>query len=251
MPEQTGPRVVLLIGSRGVVTAAPMGWSAVRIGAIVMRQSVAGDVRSTDARAGRGAPDRGDPAAAERCARSCATVCLRLHPGSFPGATGTRTPRRRRPRSSWRSRSSRRPAGGHVEGLVGDSNPFVAVQQTVIRGSYDEIIISTLPARVSQWMRSDLPHRVEALGLPVTVVTAKGPERASAPALAADLSRAARWTAASSGDHGQLAPRRARERNQRRREVRMHLTGTRWRGAVTASRAGSSVVRLPARGGMR
>jgi hypothetical protein len=116
MPERTGPRVVLLIGSRGVVTAAPMGWSAVRIGAIVMRQSVAGDVRSTDARAGRGAPDRGDPAAAERCARSCATVCLRLHPGSFPGATGTRTPRRRRPRSSWRSRSSRRPRAGTSRG---------------------------------------------------------------------------------------------------------------------------------------
>jgi hypothetical protein len=69
-------------------------------------------------------------------------------------------------------------AGGHVEGIVGDSDPFVAVQQTVERGGFDEVIISTLPARVSQWLHRDLPHRVEALGLPVRVVTAKQSERA-------------------------------------------------------------------------
>jgi hypothetical protein len=30
---------------------------------------------------------------------------------------------------------------------------------------------------VSQWLRPDLPHHVEALGLPATVVTAKHSER--------------------------------------------------------------------------
>jgi hypothetical protein len=69
-------------------------------------------------------------------------------------------------------------AGGHVEGVVGDTDPLVAVQQTIERGGFDEIIISTLPARVSRWLRRDLPHRVEALGLPVTVVTAQQSDRA-------------------------------------------------------------------------
>jgi hypothetical protein len=69
-------------------------------------------------------------------------------------------------------------AGGHVEGIVGDSDPFAAVQQALEGGGFDEIIISTLPARVSHWLRRDLPHRVEALGLPVKLVTAKQSERA-------------------------------------------------------------------------
>jgi hypothetical protein len=63
-------------------------------------------------------------------------------------------------------------AGGHVEGIIGDTDPFVAVSDTVERLGFDEIIVSTLPARVSHWLRRDLPTRVEQLGLPVTIVTA-------------------------------------------------------------------------------
>jgi hypothetical protein len=67
--------------------------------------------------------------------------------------------------------------GAHVEGVVGDSDPFVAVEDAVTRLGIDEILISTLPARVSQWLRRDLPHRVQTFGLPVTVVTARQSER--------------------------------------------------------------------------
>jgi len=72
-------------------------------------------------------------------------------------------------------------AGGHVEGRIGDSDPFEAVKHALAGGDYDEVIVSTLPERVSHWLRRDLPHRIQALGVPVTVVTAAGrDERAQA-----------------------------------------------------------------------
>jgi hypothetical protein len=63
-------------------------------------------------------------------------------------------------------------AGGHVEGLVGETDPFAAVQGALQRTRFDEIIVSTLPTHVSHWLRLDLPARVRRLGVPVTVVTA-------------------------------------------------------------------------------
>jgi len=64
-------------------------------------------------------------------------------------------------------------AGGHVEGLIGDPEPLNAIQDAVNLHGFDEIIISTLPTRVSRWLKLDLPSKVEGLGLPVTTVTAK------------------------------------------------------------------------------
>ncbi|MGZ4214504.1 MAG: hypothetical protein ACXVS6_05025 [Solirubrobacteraceae bacterium] len=69
-------------------------------------------------------------------------------------------------------------AAGHVDGIIGDSDPFVAIRETVTNVGFDEIVISTLPVRVSRWLRRDLPHRVKEFGLPVTVVTAQQSERA-------------------------------------------------------------------------
>ena len=71
-------------------------------------------------------------------------------------------------------------AGAHVDAMVGAASPLEAIQDAVNLHGYDEIIISTLPRRVSRWLHLDLPHKLTGLGLPVTVVTAKGAERVGA-----------------------------------------------------------------------
>ena len=73
-------------------------------------------------------------------------------------------------------------AGGEVQGLVGCAEPLAAIQDAVNLRGFDEIIISTLPKRISRWARRDLPHKAAGLGLPVTTVTAKGVERLGAQA---------------------------------------------------------------------
>ncbi|MEA2282441.1 MAG: hypothetical protein QOK21_3048 [Solirubrobacteraceae bacterium] len=71
-------------------------------------------------------------------------------------------------------------AGGPVEGRVGDAEALAAIQDAVNLGGYDEIIVSTLPARVSRWLHLDLPRKVAGLGLPVTTVTARGRQEVAA-----------------------------------------------------------------------
>src|SRR3954462_15348459 len=71
-------------------------------------------------------------------------------------------------------------AGGKVEGMVGDPSPMNAIQDAINIHGFDEVIISTLPARVSKWLKLDLPSKITGLGLPVTTVTAR--ERASVEA---------------------------------------------------------------------
>ena len=53
-------------------------------------------------------------------------------------------------------------AGGPVEGLVGDAEPLSAIQDALNLHGFDEIILSTLPTRVSHG--PDYPGRSSACG---------------------------------------------------------------------------------------
>jgi hypothetical protein len=66
-----------------------------------------------------------------------------------------------------------REAGVRVEGVLGDSDPMLAVQDAWDPSRFDEVIVATLPTGVSRWMAADLPHRVERLtGARVTHIVA-------------------------------------------------------------------------------
>ena len=66
-----------------------------------------------------------------------------------------------------------REAGLKVEGVIGDADPVQAVAEVCKPGSFDEVIVSTLPGQTSRWLRSDVPYRIGALtDLPVTHVVA-------------------------------------------------------------------------------
>ena len=64
-------------------------------------------------------------------------------------------------------------AGGPVEGKIGDPNPNDAIHDAMNIDGYDEIIISTLPRRVSRWLKNDLPSKLSTLSVPITTVVAK------------------------------------------------------------------------------
>jgi GABA permease len=50
-----------------------------------------------------------------------------------------------------------------AQGIVGDADPMVAVQEAWNPGFYDEVLVSTLTEGASRWLQVDLPHRVARL----------------------------------------------------------------------------------------
>jgi hypothetical protein len=72
-------------------------------------------------------------------------------------------------------------AGVTVDGVVGDSDPVVAVRDAWDPRRFDEVIVATLPTGMSRWMAADLPRRVERLtGARVTRVVADPGRRLAA-----------------------------------------------------------------------
>lgn len=64
---------------------------------------------------------------------------------------------------------------GHLE--PGDVVSSVAA--LIDAGGVDEVVVSTLPSRLSRWLKQDLPHRLcKAAKVPVSVVTAGGEQPA-------------------------------------------------------------------------
>jgi hypothetical protein len=65
----------------------------------------------------------------------------------------------------------------HVEGLEGGPDAFAAIKEALAGEHYNDVLISTLSKRTSEWLRRDLPSRVRALGVRVSVITPPDPSR--------------------------------------------------------------------------
>jgi hypothetical protein len=71
-----------------------------------------------------------------------------------------------------------RDTGLEVQCRLGDADPITALREVWDPDRYDEVIVSTLPSRMSRWLQIDLPRRAGKItGVPVTHV-----EAAAAPA---------------------------------------------------------------------
>jgi hypothetical protein len=76
-------------------------------------------------------------------------------------------------------------AGIDAEGMLGDTDPLIAVHEAWNPARFDEIIVSTLPSGVSRWLGFDLPHRVARItDAPVSHVIGSEVEHATSVPIA-------------------------------------------------------------------
>lgn len=72
-----------------------------------------------------------------------------------------------------------RDAGLEADGEVGAADPIVAVTDAWDPKRYDEIVVSTLPMRISKWLHGGLPERIgKNTGAPVVHVVSQPPKPA-------------------------------------------------------------------------
>ena len=64
----------------------------------------------------------------------------------------------------------RRAAHGRVGSVAAGPHPVASIENAVRYGDFDEIIVSTEPQWLSRWLRRDIVHSVQRLGLPVTAI---------------------------------------------------------------------------------
>ena len=89
-----------------------------------------------------------------------------------------------------------RDAGANATGEVVRGDPVVAMERVAKSHTIDEIIISTLPTRISQWLRMDLVYRVSRhFAVPITTVMATTADEALPPVVRHEASAEAATTA--------------------------------------------------------
>ena len=64
--------------------------------------------------------------------------------------------------------------GVPAEGRLGSAHPLEGVEEVLADSQFDEVIVATLPKRISRWLGSDMPHQIERrFGLPVTTIVSR------------------------------------------------------------------------------
>ena len=65
--------------------------------------------------------------------------------------------------------------GVEAEGHLGSPHPLEGIEQALGDRNVDEVIVATLPKRVSRWLGADIPQQIERrFGLPVTTIVSRG-----------------------------------------------------------------------------
>jgi hypothetical protein len=96
-----------------------------------------------------------------------------------------------------------RAAGVHAEGEVVRGDPVASMERVARSHTFDEIIISTLPERISQWLRMDLVRRVSRkFSMPITTVIGTASDELLPPAEELVNSHSPDATASSASSNG-------------------------------------------------